>query len=42
MPDYGNRNSKANDLLTMLIGAQVEPRRELIEKNALTASNLDV
>jgi DNA gyrase subunit B len=33
---------KADEIFNILMGDQVEPRREFIEKNAKTVKNLDV
>ena len=32
----------SDETFTMLMGDQVEPRRDFIEKNAFTVNNLDV
>ena len=40
--EFDGNAVKADDIFTTLLGDQVDPRREFLEKNALTVANLDV
>ena len=37
-----NDGEKADEVFSMLMGEEVEPRRKLIEENAVFVQNLDV